>query len=74
MEETAAAVTDAPTKSRKRPGRVPGPETGKYTVLIAPDLAEWGKYQPGGLSETIRVALQAARAKEQREQAGAKAE
>ncbi len=73
MEETAAEAP-APEKPRKKRGPVPGPETEKYTVLIAPDLAEWGKYQPGGLSETIRVLMQAARAKEQREQAGAKTE
>lgn len=64
MEETAPSGTVETPKTRKRPGRVPGPETGKYTVLLSPELAEWGKYQPGGLSETIRVLMQAARGKE----------
>jgi hypothetical protein len=29
----------------------------KYNVLIEEELAEWGKRQPGGLSELIRALL-----------------
>lgn len=45
---------------KKRPGPVPGPPTRKYTVLLEEELAEWGKRQPGGLSETLRALLKAA--------------
>jgi hypothetical protein len=46
---------------RKRPGPVPGPPTAKYTVLLEPELAEWAKTQPGGLSELVRRLLREAR-------------
>lgn len=45
------------TTSRKKPGPVPGPPTRKYNILIEEDLGEWGKQQPGGLSELIRRLL-----------------
>lgn len=52
------------TKQRKKPGPMPGPTTGKYTVLLEPDLADWAKAKPGGLSELIRGLLKEARARE----------
>src|SRR5688500_14230754 len=45
---------------RKR-GRAPGPKTDRYQVLLSPELAEWGKQQPGGLSELLRRLLEEAR-------------
>ena len=42
---------------RKRSGPIPGPLTAKITVLIEPDMIEWGKRQPGGLSATLRMLL-----------------
>ena len=39
-------------------GPVPGPETRQFTVLLPPDLGDWGKRQPGGLSELMRRLLQ----------------
>jgi hypothetical protein len=50
-----------PTKIPRKPGRVPGPPTEKYTVLLEPDLAEWAKAQPGGLSDLVRRLLREAR-------------
>lgn len=47
--------------ARRRPGPVPGPTTRKYNVLIEEELADWGKQQPGGLSELIRRLLKAER-------------
>ena len=44
---------------RKKPGPVPGIPTRKYNILLEEDLAEWGKHQPGGLSELIRRLLRA---------------
>ena len=41
----------------KKPGRVAGPTTQKFNVLIEPELAEWAKHQPGGLSEMVRRLL-----------------
>jgi hypothetical protein len=54
-------------KEPKKPGRIPGNATVKATILIEPDLLEWGKRQPGGLSDTIRKALKEIRQKEQTE-------
>ena len=55
-------------RPRKRPGRVPGPPTEKYAVLLEPDDAEWAKRQPGGLSELVRRLLRQARAAEEAKQ------
>jgi hypothetical protein len=52
------------TTDKKRPGPIPGPQTVKATVLLEPDLLEWGKRQPGGLSELMRRLLREARAQE----------
>lgn len=41
---------------RKR-GPVPGPPTQQYTVWLEPEDGEWGKGQPGGLSELLRCLL-----------------
>lgn len=48
------------TEARKRPGPVPGPPTRKYNILLEEELGEWGKLQPGGLSELIRRLLSTA--------------
>jgi hypothetical protein len=45
---------------RKKPGPVPGPPTQRYTVLLDEASAEWGKRQPGGLSELLRRLLREA--------------
>ena len=50
------------TPERRKPGPVPGPPTKKYNVLIEEALAEWGKRQPGGLSELLRRLLKKAKA------------
>ena len=39
---------------RRKPGPVPGPPTRKYNLLLDEELGEWGKQQPGGLSELVR--------------------
>jgi hypothetical protein len=52
------------TTDKKRPGPIPGSQTVKATVLLEPDLLEWGKRQPGGLSELMRRLLREARAQE----------
>lgn len=46
-------------KVKKKPGPIAGPETARTTVLLPPALVDWGKAQPGGLSETLRRLLQA---------------
>jgi hypothetical protein len=48
-------------KERRKPGPVPGVPTMKCTVLLPPALADWGKAQPGGLSELMRRLLEAER-------------
>jgi len=46
---------------RKRPGPVPGVPTQRYTLLLEEELGEWGKRQPGGLSELVRRLLRRAK-------------
>lgn len=53
----------AEVKTKGKPGPVPGPEKRQFTILIEPDLGEWGKHQPGGLSELVRRLLREERAK-----------
>jgi hypothetical protein len=48
-------------QQRRKPGPVPGPEKRQFTILIEPDLGEWAKQQPGGLSEMVRRLLREAR-------------
>ena len=50
-------TTHTETTKRRR-GPVPGTPTDKYTVLLPPTLGEWGKEQPGGLSELLRRLLE----------------
>lgn len=53
-------------QSRKRPGPRPNPalaELEKYTMKLDPEDAEWGKAQPGGLSDLVRNLLRTARIK-----------
>jgi hypothetical protein len=54
-------MINASAKGRKR-GRVPGPKTDRYQVLLSPELAEWGKQQAGGLSGFLRRLMENARA------------
>ncbi len=57
-------TTEKPDK--KRPGRVAqGYE--RYNVMLPPDLADWLKHQPGGMSETIRRLATAARESAERD-------
>lgn len=54
-----------PPKLARRRGPVPqGGE--RYNVILDPDLAEWAKHQPGGMSETLRRLLREAKEKEGR--------
>jgi len=48
-------------KTPGRPGPTPGPKTVRTTVMVEPDLVEWGKQQPGGLSDLIRRLLREAK-------------
>jgi hypothetical protein len=43
--------------TKRRSGPIPGPETRKYTVLLEPEIADWAKAQPGGLSAFLRRVL-----------------
>ncbi len=74
LEKAAFSVSILPMETkerpeRRKPGPVPGPSTKKYNVLIEEALAEWGKRQPGGLSELLRRLL-----KKAKDEAEAKAE
>jgi hypothetical protein len=48
---------------KRRRGPVPGAPTEKYTVLLPPSLGEWGKEQPGGLSDLLRRLLEQERSR-----------
>ena len=50
------------TSTTRKRGRVPGPQTDRYQVLLSPELAEWGKQQAGGLSGFLRRLMENARA------------
>jgi len=45
------------TSERRKPGRRPGPEMRKVTIMMEPELAEWGIGQPEGLSPLVRQLL-----------------
>lgn len=47
--------------TKRRPGPVAGVTTTRTSVLLEPDLLEWGKNQTGGLSETVRRLMHEAR-------------
>ena len=50
--------TEAGAKDGRRRGRVPSQaERVKTTLLLDLDTVEWGKREPGGLSEIIRRLL-----------------
>ena len=57
-------------KERRKPGPVPGPPTRKVNILLEEELAEWGKQQPGGLSEMVRRLLQTERRRTHEEKDG----
>jgi hypothetical protein len=61
------AMEASEKKDNRKPGPVPGPPTRKCNVLIEEELADWGKQQPGGLSELIRRLLKAERHKQEQE-------
>ncbi len=47
-------------KTRRRPGPVPDMNTVRTTVVLDRELADWGKNQPGGLSDLLRRLLREA--------------
>jgi hypothetical protein len=55
---------------RKKPGPIPGPATVRTNVLLEADLIEWGKQQPGGLSELVRRLLREAYEREKQKNYG----
>jgi hypothetical protein len=57
--------TTETTVKKRRPGRVAGPVTEKYTILLPPELGDWGKRQPGGLSDLVRRLIQEAKDKQE---------
>ena len=57
------------TAERKKPGPRPDPALAvmeKYTMKLDPEDAEWGKAQPGGLSDLVRRLLREARLRGQK--------
>ncbi len=57
------------TPERKKPGPRPDPALArmdKYTMKLDPEDAEWGKAQPGGLSDLVRRLLREARLRGQK--------
>lgn len=50
-------------QGRKRPGPVANPNLKVTSVSLDADLIEWGKSQPGGLSDLLRRLLAEAREK-----------
>ena len=54
-------MDDESKKQRKKPGPVAGsksgPERAKTSMEVDVDLIDWGKAQPGGLSELVRRLL-----------------
>ncbi len=51
-------VIASPAKKR---GPVKQMDTRGFTVMLPDDLGEWGKNQPGGLSQLVREVLQRVR-------------
>lgn len=52
-------------KERRKPGPVPGTEKRQYTILIEPELGDWGKAKAGGLSELVRRLLREEKEREE---------
>lgn len=52
------------SQEKAKPGPVPGPIKVQATILIEPDLIQWGKHKPGGLSQLVRRLLREAKEKE----------
>lgn len=44
-------------RTGNRPGPVPGPDTATVILLIAPEIRDKGKREPGGLSRLVRELL-----------------
>ena len=53
-------MEDKKTAYKKR-GPVKQLDTRGFTVMLPDDLGEWGKNQPGGLSQLVRNTLQRVR-------------
>ena len=52
------------TDQRRKVGRPRGKaDRQPYNILLDPEIGEWGKQQPGGLSELVRRLLHEAREK-----------
>lgn len=49
--------TRLPFHPSRRYGPVPNTKLRPYTVMLEDDTAEWGKHQPGGLSNLLRQLL-----------------
>lgn len=54
------AIEPTASLERRKPGPVARPNTRVATVILDEDLLDWGKSQPGGLSETMRRLLRTA--------------
>lgn len=50
-------------KVSKRPGPVPVAGRVRTTIYLDESLSEWGKHQPGGLSELMRRLLEQERSR-----------
>ena len=53
-------------KPQRRRGPVPAGDD-KFTILLPRELGDWGKQQPGGLSELVRRLLREAKGKQEKE-------
>lgn len=52
-------------KARRKPGPV-AQGYARYNITVEPELGEWAKYQPGGMSETVRRLLAAEKARQEK--------
>ena len=48
-------------KARRKPGPTKRLDTRQYVVMLEEETAEWGKGQPGGLSDLVRRLLRRAK-------------
>ena len=58
------AVMKINTRQKRKPGPVSGAPSIRTTVVLETELADWGKNQPGGLSNLLRQLLREAKKKE----------
>ena len=57
-------LTTQPPENRIGPGRPPGLKTQLTSLLLEPELIDWAKRQPEGLSGVVRQLLRVAMEKE----------